>query len=54
LLKAINKGTAQGRRVTSNYPHNGFRDKGSILEVGSACLSEKFRSKAERKVKKGK
>jgi hypothetical protein len=42
----MDKGTAQGRKVASNYPHDGFRSKGSILEVGSACLSKKFRGQS--------
>jgi hypothetical protein len=42
----MDKGTAQGRRVASNYPHDSFRSKGSILEVGSACLSKKFKGQS--------
>jgi hypothetical protein len=53
LLKTIDKGTAQGRKVTSNYPHDSFRSKGLILEVGGTYLSEKLRGKAEKEVIKG-
>jgi hypothetical protein len=53
LLKAINKGTAQGRKVTSNYPHNSFKSKGLILEVGSTYLSKKLRGKAKKEAIKG-
>jgi hypothetical protein len=44
LLKTMNKGTTQGKRfsrqdrVAGDYLYNGFRSKGSILEVGSAYL----------------
>ena len=50
LFKTIDKGTAQGRRVTSNCPHSGFRSKELILEVGSAYLSKKLRGKTEKEV----
>jgi len=53
LFKTIDKGTAQGRKVASNYPHDGFGSKGLILEVGSAYLSEKLRGKAEKEAIKG-
>jgi len=53
LLKTIDKGTAQGKKVTSNYPHDSFRSKGLILEVGSAYLSKKLRGKAEKEAIKG-
>jgi hypothetical protein len=49
----MDKGTAQGRKVASNYPHNGFGSKGLILEVGSAYLSEKLRGKAKKEAIKG-
>jgi len=48
LFETMDKGTAQGKKVTSNYPHSGFRGKELILEVGSAYLSEKLRGKAEK------
>jgi hypothetical protein len=50
----MDKGTAQGKRfsrrdrVTSDCPYNGFRSKGSILEVGGAYLFKKPRSKARK------
>jgi hypothetical protein len=53
LLKTIDKGTAQGRKVASDYPHDSFKSKGLILEVGGAYLSEKLRGKAEKEVIKG-
>jgi hypothetical protein len=49
----MNKGTAQGKKVASNYPHDGFRSKGLILKVGGAYLSEKLRGKAEKEAIKG-
>jgi len=49
----MDKGTAQGRKVASNYPHDSFRSKGLILEVGGAYLSEKLRGKAEKEAIKG-
>jgi len=48
LFETMDKGTAQGRKVASNCPHSGFRDKELILEVGSAYLSEKLRGKAKK------
>jgi len=53
LLKTIDKGTAQGRRVASNYPHDGFGSKELILEVGSAYLSKKLRGEAKKEAIKG-
>jgi hypothetical protein len=53
LFKTMDKGT-QGKRfskqkkVASNYSYNGFRGKGSILEVGGAYLFEKPRSKVRK------
>ena len=46
----MDKGTIQGRRfsrqdrVAGDYPYNGFRSKGSILEVGGAYLFGKLQS----------
>jgi hypothetical protein len=47
----MDKGTVQGKRfgrqdkVAGDYPHDGFRGKGSILEVGDAYLFEKPQSR---------
>jgi len=52
-LSFHNKGTAQGRKVASDYPHDGFGGKGLILEVGGVYLSEKLRGKAEKEAIRG-
>jgi len=49
----MDKGTqgkrfSKQKRVASNYSHNGFKGKGSILEVGSTYLFEKPRSRVRK------
>jgi len=53
LLKAMDKGTAQGRRVASNCPHNGFGGKGSILKVSGAYLPKKQKGEIREITEKG-
>ena len=46
----MDKGTIQGKRfskqdkVAGDYPYNGFRSKGSILEVGVLTYLESYKA----------